>query len=1054
MALPQEPLVLLNGVCLNDDVRYQLHVSSYESLMKEATRRPPAVRQTYGRNNRVMPQVDAFLERQVRLLVELLRCENWLTKQKLRGALVAACSKLPNKLQVGALVCEPTLTEVAIPDRQDIHLPDRGSVELVGEVHDATWKRVYNQCAGDPTPGAVPGFIVRDDRPDHASLKGTGNPIAVTNPGSAATYLVARFSNASYANTAVYIRSDHPDSDSRIVVTLDAFGVGEIEEAHALLLPPGKQNIYFEDSGGTALASGTWAMGWAETEWRFLGDDGGHMDECPAVFELQRTGSATYISTAGTLTTTTDSQPRVGLPVVMRRNLFTASKDLANAAWTTSGTLTRTVAGKGPFGTYDAWTLTDGDSGAASSLQQTHTTTVSTDWFTGSVYVLQSSAANIVGLYFFYLTPSADVFIHLNTATGATQVTQGSGTAVVSSVLDEDGRTWYRVSLAKQGNSNASATLRIYPALTNSMGAATVNSLTGSVTVWSPQLDRASAVTPSQVTNASGVDVSHVVNGPGLPLEGAVTNLFTSNQATGSDTLANTTGFNRVGGVGTLTSDTTAGKVHQGSRAIKYVTPGSGSGEGIFLDTFPVTAGQTYCVQFSLAGSAAGTRLNFNLTDNGVPAVADKTIITQTSPDTVFLTITASAGATACTVLVTTLDTVATSLWFDAFLAWNGPFPVSWRDGPGNADSCGTMLRHNWLKEAYNPSKSTAWQVAGSGGVALPSSTPVSGPDGLLSAYTWDIKATDNRLLQLTGITPNDGKAINATGWVGEATLKLDGFPTSGNMQLRIEDQAGVTLGTATTIGSGGLATSASEFLTFPVAIAASAISGSVTALNLRLKGGSSGTGTVILAAFGLRRGSLATRQIARTTGSPVLPDDGDWVAPDGFWQNMEIEFYIVPGPPTPPNFVDVGLFGSTMLSGSANILRLFRSSGQTSSSHAIHFDRAHNGSTGFGGIAGRSLVNSASGDTFFDQGRHLVKIACGNYLLDGKRNMPQELYVDDMDTPKATADAAALYGATEWRELERIIASLLGYSPIFATIQGLKIRFRRPPAGAIVMAA
>ncbi len=515
MPTDQEPLVLLNGVPLNDDVRTQLDWDKSSNLTAAATHRPAGSIRTFRKNIRRLPQIDAFNDRSLVLHGQFIRCPDFLGKAQIRAIKGALWNTRRQKLQVGTLVSEPSLSVSEEPDDEYKHLPDIGSFRLQGDA-DGTWKRLYSECAGDPQPGGVPGFPIRDDRPDNANLKGTGNPITLTNPGSAATNLVARVSNASYASTSVYIRTTHKDALNTIVITLDAYGVGEIVDGDGLCLPPGAQSIRFEDAAGALLATGTWAMAWCETEWQFIGNSGNHMAECSAVFEVARLGNATYVNSDEDLVTAVDGEPRIGMPwqeydadkagaiyEVGSTNLVLLNEDLSNAAtWPdTTGTVAR-VAAADPRGGTTAWTLTDNDAAAAEAMQQTITVSTSTSMYTDSWFIKKDAVSTrVAGFYFVWNGgTSHDCFVQVRTDTGATQVTQGSGTVRCDSALDG---TWWRLQVTKAGQSNTSHIQRVYPAHAATLGGATDVTLTGSVTVWRPQFENLAFASSSIGTTAA-----------------------------------------------------------------------------------------------------------------------------------------------------------------------------------------------------------------------------------------------------------------------------------------------------------------------------------------------------------------------------------------------------------------------------------------------------------------------------------------------------------------------------------------------------------------------
>ena len=83
--------------------------------------------------------------------------------------------------------------------------------------------------------------------------------------------------------------------------------------------------------------------------------------------------------------------------------------------------------------------------------------------------------------------------------------------------------------------------------------------------------------------------------------EDGYSNLLTPNQADGTDTLGNTTGFTVVKGGETITS--TADEAHQGTKSLKVVTPNLAVGEGIYTNSNTVAANITYTAGIWLKGT-------------------------------------------------------------------------------------------------------------------------------------------------------------------------------------------------------------------------------------------------------------------------------------------------------------------------------------------------------------------------------------------------------------------------------------------------------------------
>lgn len=149
-----------------------------------------------------------------------------------------------------------------------------------------------------------------------------------------------------------------------------------------------------------------------------------------------------------------------------RTNSCLWSRDLTNAAWTSSGGLTAALNAPGLDGTANsATTLTDTD--AASTSTRYQSATVSNDNATHVIRVWiakDAVTARVVGVELDLLggTTTKTLRVDLNTATGANGASGGGGT---SRVLDDG--LWWIVEIAMTNNSTGNVTLRwfVYPSV-------------------------------------------------------------------------------------------------------------------------------------------------------------------------------------------------------------------------------------------------------------------------------------------------------------------------------------------------------------------------------------------------------------------------------------------------------------------------------------------------------------------------------------------------------------------------------------------------------------
>lgn len=157
-----------------------------------------------------------------------------------------------------------------------------------------------------------------------------------------------------------------------------------------------------------------------------------------------------------------------------------------------------------------------------------------------------------------------------------------------------------------------------------------------------------------------------------IPVNAYQKNLLTPNQATGGDTLGDTTGFTAVNG-GTLTRDTT--EHHSGTGCIKYVSANAVAGEGVAITSPTVIAGKIYADSVYLKGSGtvriyARGASDAAIADNG----AD---ITLTSTWTRYQVLVAVPGAVN-TIQVKTTTQQAATIYVDTCQLEEGATASDW----------------------------------------------------------------------------------------------------------------------------------------------------------------------------------------------------------------------------------------------------------------------------------------------------------------------------------------------------------------------------------------
>lgn len=188
-----------------------------------------------------------------------------------------------------------------------------------------------------------------------------------------------------------------------------------------------------------------------------------------------------------------------------RTNIITHGDDLSNAAaWFPSSNLSiARYDGPAPDSSPNAWVVGD-TGGALANIEHTTTALTSGTAYTLSLYVKRdATTARFPELY---VLGAAEASVQLNTSTGATalRATGLSAAARADLVIDEGGVEWWRLALTFTPTTSTAHTVRIYPAMTSSLGTF-ISSVTGGITCALAQLETGRFASSYIPTNGAAV---------------------------------------------------------------------------------------------------------------------------------------------------------------------------------------------------------------------------------------------------------------------------------------------------------------------------------------------------------------------------------------------------------------------------------------------------------------------------------------------------------------------------------------------------------------------
>lgn len=815
----------------------------------------------------------------------------------------------------------------------------------------------------------------------------SGGSLSLTVPGSACAYGVGSVSVGGAYTGTIYLKSDKGYRYTAIKVTN---GVGIVQLSDRLYLAPGANVITaYTLSGGvySAYTAQTVTINLGQTYARWIGLDSNSLTQArPTV--LARMGSANHINTSGSFAAVGDGASRIGLPHTHpHRNVWAGSTTVQASHGPGAVKTLNQITAPDNTNTGALFTFTSGE-----PVYQTVRVTPGQQ-FTFSFYALKGTKAD--PYYRVYdLTGSADIVASTN-----------YGASLSTSA-------WTRITVTFTAPAGCVQAV----CYVNAGGGA------GTLYIWGPQVERGASATTHQPTLTTGApDLTHPWNGAGLILEGQATNLFTSNQATASDTLGDATGFNNSGyGVApgaTITSDT-AQKL-QGARSIKVVTDGT-SQQGVMMSVVAGVAGTTYTFSCRIKGTN-GDRIGLYMRDAANPTASANTEYLQLTGNWDAFTLTFTAGTPNTPSIETYIRsslgmTGAITFWIDCLQLEARAFATSWMDGGAtrNGDIAGVCGPHNVTLQ------SERFDLSPWAGSVTVTYGALTAPDGTMAASLLDAASGSYAdLYQVYTVTP--GATYTYSLWLRKGTATATG----------VEAWTGASGGSYIAgFSTTSLSSSAWERRAFSFAVPAG-----ITTIRVKIMPGYSTTGTVYAWGAQLVEGSNPGAYV-RTTDAAILPA-GSVIDPS-WTQNGSIELTVV----LPPAGSGPGYFAAFgALEGGVSVhkaLCLFHSD----SDPRAYFDRRFVGATGTQG-----RITHSSANLIWDGLRHTIKLSWSNYLTSsGVRVMLQELWIDGVLV--ASQDVAALYGATSWATPD--ISVLFAAGDVFATISYPK--FGRPtiPTGAL----
>lgn len=210
----------------------------------------------------------------------------------------------------------------------------------------------------------------------------------------------------------------------------------------------------------------------------------------------------------------------------LNHNILLRTEELENAAWSASGTLTRTAnTVKDPLGALTADIINDTDGAAAAFIHQASATASNNEIWAFSIYVkaVGSAPSNYPAIGIQFEGGSSAIYrICFDNFNGTYTLVGGSPTVTIETINPNggtdptNGTKYFRVTLVGANNASGNTTIRatIHPAF-NANGSGTVNvATTGPTTFWGTQLERATKASAyyKNVATASLVTANYLTS--------------------------------------------------------------------------------------------------------------------------------------------------------------------------------------------------------------------------------------------------------------------------------------------------------------------------------------------------------------------------------------------------------------------------------------------------------------------------------------------------------------------------------------------------------------